>query len=274
MWETIINLPILVLICYGVEALLILVFLIAIICVAAKKKKKQIVAEGEVVVPITEVLKPDEVAVPIIDGLKPGELDVDTGVQYACELQYACEAEEAGATLEGAALPENTRLVIDENAVIIQGSKTHSIADAYAELSEEQKAFYDRLKEYALSKEGAEAVNTSSYENVKIGRRSILKLQIKRSYTVASFLLENDMLKDFRRGKGEKAAIKVKPTDVIIYDEDAFVTAHDMVDLTIKQIEHEKQLIIERRKERRKTKAKNEQTGANTEADNENESAQ
>lgn len=272
MWETITSLPIPVLICYGVEALLILAFLIAIICVAAKKKKK-VVADGEVVVPISEVLKPDEVAVPIINGLKPGDLDDETGVQYACELQYACEAEEVGAPLEGAVLPENTRLVSDENAVIIQGSKTHSITDAYAELSEEQKAFYDKLKEYALSKEGAEAVNTSSYENVKIGRRSILKLQIKRSYTVASFLLENDMLKDFRRGKGEKAAIKVKPTEVIIYDEDAYTTAHDMVDLTIKQIEHEKQLIIERRKQRRRTKANSEQASANTDAESEKVSA-
>ena len=125
----------------------------------------------------------------------------------------------------------------DESGINFRESKT--IEELYAELSDEQKRFFDELKNAALAKPNATLSITRTYENVKVGKRSILKLVIRRGVTVAEFLLENDALREYRlkgTNKTSKNRIKIKPTVLAVTEDDTLKAALDMINLTYQQV--------------------------------------
>lgn len=114
-----------------------------------------------------------------------------------------------------------------------------TIEELYEELSNEQKSFFDELKNTALAKPNATLSITKTYENVKIGKRSIIKLIIRRGVTVAEFLLENDALKEYRlssQNKKGKSKIKIRPTVLAVTELDTLKAAVDMIHLAYQQI--------------------------------------
>lgn len=143
---------------------------------------------------------------------------------------------------ETAPAPEPEKEVVevpveDPNAVKFNESKT--IEELYEELSVEQKSFFDELKNTALAKPNAVLSITKNYENVKIGKRSIIKLIIRRGVTVAEFLLENDALKEYRlssQNKKGKSKIKIRPTVLAVTELDTLKAAVDMIHLAYQQI--------------------------------------
>lgn len=115
----------------------------------------------------------------------------------------------------------------------------YTILQLYELLTEEQKRYFDALKDAALAKPQAKLTVGRSFFNIKIGKRSILKLRIRRLITVGEYSLENDILKDFRKASDNKegnAKIKVRPTLVAVTDEATLKTALNMIDLVHKQI--------------------------------------
>ena len=125
----------------------------------------------------------------------------------------------------------------DPNSVKFTESKT--IEELYEELSIEQKSFFDELKNTALAKPNAVLSVTKNYENVKIGKRSLIKLLIRRGVTVAEFVLENDALKEYRlssQNKKGKSKIKIRPTVLAVTELDTLRAAVDMIQLAYEQI--------------------------------------
>ena len=125
----------------------------------------------------------------------------------------------------------------EEGGVKFNESKT--IEELYEELSNEQKSFFDELKNTALAKPNAVLSITKTYENIKIGKRSIIKLIIRRGVTVAEFLLENDALKEYRlssQNKKGKSKIKIRPTVLAVTELDTLKAAVDMIHLAYQQI--------------------------------------
>lgn len=115
----------------------------------------------------------------------------------------------------------------------------YTILELYGLLSDEQKRYFDTLKEAALAKPQAKLSAARNFLNIKIGKRSILKLRIRRLITVGEYALENDILKDFRKTSDNKAGnakIKVRPTLVAVTDDATLETALSMIDLVHKQI--------------------------------------
>ncbi|MCM1195045.1 MAG: InlB B-repeat-containing protein [Corallococcus sp.] len=115
----------------------------------------------------------------------------------------------------------------------------YTILQLYEMLTDEQKKYFDTLKEAALAKPEAKLMPGRSFLNIKIGKRSLLKLRIRRMVTVGEYSLENDILKDFKKSDTNKAGnakIKVRPTLVAVTDESALETALNMIDLVYKQI--------------------------------------
>lgn len=115
----------------------------------------------------------------------------------------------------------------------------YDILQLYELLSPEQKKYFDALKEAAMAKPQAKLTVGRSFFNIKIGKRSILKLRIRRMVTVGEYSLENDILKDFRKSSDNKegnAKIKVRPTLVAVTDDATLQTALNMIDLVHKQI--------------------------------------
>lgn len=115
----------------------------------------------------------------------------------------------------------------------------YTILELYGLLSDEQKKYFDTLKEAALAKPQAKLSAARNFLNIKIGKRSILKLRIRRLITVGEYALENDILREFRKSSDNKAGnskIKVRPTLVAVTDDATLETALSMIDLVHKQI--------------------------------------
>ncbi len=81
----------------------------------------------------------------------------------------------------------------------------------------------------------------------------LIKLTIKKDTTVALLKMEDEYMKDIRRdATGDGTKVKVKETEVIVSDKQAFETAKKMVDLRDDQIERYQDLLKEQRAMRSK----------------------
>ena len=124
-----------------------------------------------------------------------------------------------------------------DKGIVFAESKT--ITELYEELTNEQKSFFDELREEALTKPDAELSMSRNFVTVKIGKRNLIKLLIKRGVTVAEFMLENEALKQLRlsnRNKKGKNAIRVKPTVVQVLDLPSLKVAVDMINLAYEEL--------------------------------------
>ncbi|MDE6604945.1 MAG: hypothetical protein K2K85_02860, partial [Clostridia bacterium] len=129
-----------------------------------------------------------------------------------------------------------------------------TLDEAYALLSKEQKKYFDGLREYALTKYKCKEKKSTYF--VVFGRTStnpLLKLTIKKDTTVALLKMEDEYMKDIRRdATGDGTKVKVKETEVVVSDAQAYATAKKMVDLRDDQIERYQDLLREQRAMRNK----------------------
>ena len=140
----------------------------------------------------------------------------------------------------------------DDKEKIVIAANVRSFSEAYMDLDEEQRALFGKVKDYALAKEGAVEVKQSGGVCIKRDGKQIVKLTVRRNMPVALFLLENEMLKDFRRSAKSEAKLKVRATELVIRDEEDLETAYTMVDLSVDQIEKDIEAAKERRREARR----------------------
>lgn len=140
----------------------------------------------------------------------------------------------------------------DDKEKIVIAANVRSFSEAYMDLDEEQRALFGKVRDYALAKEGAVEVKQSGGLCIKRDGKQIVKLTVRRNMPVALFLLENEMLKDFRRSAKSEAKLKVRATELVIRDEEDLETAYTMVDLSVDQIEKDIEAAKERRREARR----------------------
>mgnify|MGYP001070974249 CR=1 FL=1 len=124
-----------------------------------------------------------------------------------------------------------------------------TLDEAYALLSKEQKKYFDGLRDYALTKYKCKEKKSTYF--VVYGHTAtnpLIKLTIKKDTTVALLKMEDEYMKDIRRdATGDGTKVKVKETEVIVSDKQAFETAKKMVDLRDDQIERYQELLKEQR---------------------------
>ncbi len=129
-----------------------------------------------------------------------------------------------------------------------------TLDEAYALLSKEQKKYFDGLRDYALTKYKCKEKKSTYF--VVYGRTAtnpLIKLTVKKDTTVALLKMEDEYMKDIRRdATGDGTKVKVKETEVIVSDKQAFETAKKMVDLRDDQIERYQELLKEQRAMRSK----------------------
>ncbi|MDE7192108.1 MAG: hypothetical protein K2O35_06550, partial [Clostridia bacterium] len=129
-----------------------------------------------------------------------------------------------------------------------------TLDEAYALLSKEQKKYFDGLRDYALTKYKCKEKKSTYF--VVYGQTStnpLVKLTIKKDTTVALLKMEDEYMKDIRRdASGDGTKVRVKETEVVVSDKQAFETAKKMVDLRDDQIERYQELLKEQRSMRNK----------------------
>ena len=160
--------------------------------------------------------------------------------------QYAAPGQEANAASAQGDAPQGSDGHDDD--LVSFRSVERTFEDAFAELSEEQKRYFSEIMAYALSKPKAEEKVTKGAVCVRSNKKLILKLKIRRKITVASFKLENDLLRDYRHNIGDASAIRMRETEIYVNDDSAKETAFGMIDLMLEQYERERQEALERRR--------------------------
>ena len=160
--------------------------------------------------------------------------------------QYAAPGQEANAASAQGDAPQGSDGHDDD--LVSFRSVERTFEDAFAELSEEQKRYFSEIMAYALSKPKAEEKVTKGAVCVRSNKKLILKLKIRRKITVASFKLENDLLRDYRHNIGDASAIRMRETEIYVNDDSAKETAFGMIDLMLEQYERERQEAQERRR--------------------------
>ena len=128
-----------------------------------------------------------------------------------------------------------------------------TLDEAYAKLSKEQKKYFDTLKSYAMSKDKCKEKKSTYY--ILLGQSSVnplVKLTIKKDTTVALFKMEDEYFKDIRRNAGSDGTkMKIKETELIVSDAQAFDTAKEMIDLREDQIERYQEYLKEQKSMKR-----------------------
>ena len=212
---------------------------------SAKNSEKQVV-EKIVEKPVEKIIeKPvEKIVEKIVE--KPVEKIVEVPVEVEKIVEVPIEVEKVVEKIvtvhaEKPAAPKKAvapRLTLDE---------------AYAKLSKEQKKFFDTLRNYAMSKDKCKEKKSTYF--ILLGQSSVnplVKLTVKKDTTVALFKMEDEYFKDIRRNAGSDGTkMKIKETELIVSDAQAFDTAKEMIDLREDQIERYQEYLKEQKSMKR-----------------------
>ncbi len=109
------------------------------------------------------------------------------------------------------------------------------------------------LKAYAMGKDKCKEKKSTYF--ILLGQSSVnplIKLTVKKDTTVALFKMEDEYFKDIRRNAGSDGTkMKIKETELIVSDAQAFDTAKEMIDLREDQIERYQEYLKEQKSMKR-----------------------
>ena len=158
------------------------------------------------------------------------------------------DSQEAAASQEVVAA-DATTVQLDENAVVFSANAKKSLDEKFQELSSEQQRYYVDIVQYAMSQAGAKQFKNERYEEFKIRKTRIVRLQIKRGEVVCEFILLNS---DFRNYiEDNKVRVRHAPTILKIEDEASLAIAKSSIDIAVKAAEEELEYRKQKRKEKR-----------------------
>lgn len=159
---------------------------------------------------------------------------------------------EAAPAATPAAAAEPAPVAVSENepgGIVLHTAPKKTFDENYADLTKQQKKYFDGLIAYALSNEKAEKVQTKNYVVVREQKHPILKVVINKGITTAKFKLENELFKQYR--KKSSAKINVKETVLQIVDNASYETAKGLIDVVRESNEKERAEMLEARRQRR-----------------------
>ena len=138
-----------------------------------------------------------------------------------------------------------------------------TFADKYAALEEARKNLYDEFMSYALAKPGCKKIEASKAVTVKYKTDKVCRAVIKRGVPVLNFMLTNTELNRFVREAGAKG-IKVccsgrlggREIAVVVRleNEDDLKLAKQTADITVGNLEQEREYRKQRAREQRRLK--------------------
>ena len=144
---------------------------------------------------------------------------------------------------------------ISENSVIIEVKPRENLtfADKYAALEEARKNLYDEFMSYALAKPGCKKIEASKAVTVKYRTDKVCRAVIKRGVPVLNFMLGNTELNRYVREAGVKG-IKISPVVVRLESDDDLKLAKQTADITVGNLEQEREYRKQRAREQRRLK--------------------
>lgn len=137
----------------------------------------------------------------------------------------------------------------DENAITFSAAgMSETLEEKYLALSAEHKGYYDEIVKYAMGQAGSKRVKNARYEEYKIRKTRLVRLQIKRGVVVCEFVLLNEDFKNYI--EDNKLAVKQAPTVLKVQSTEAVQAAKNSIDIAVKTAADE----LERKKELQREK--------------------
>ncbi|MCM1219914.1 MAG: hypothetical protein NC548_36035 [Lachnospiraceae bacterium] len=138
-----------------------------------------------------------------------------------------------------------------EEGVVYQERLT--FAESYALLNKTLKGYCDSLRDYAVKRSGEKEIPAKYHLTIGKGNNVVVKLMIKSGTVIALFRLEDERLRQIKRGAvSDDVEIKIKETEIQLTDSSAVKAAKEMIELRLAQIDENKELQKQRAAERRK----------------------
>ncbi len=111
---------------------------------------------------------------------------------------------------------------------VVFNTAKKTLWELYAELTPEQREYFDKIRERAEGKENVKSSESKDAYTVTYGRDKVVKLRIRKNTVEAVFFVTDSA---FKKLKGEsEAKVKETPTVVKITDNDYFNFALETVD--------------------------------------------
>ena len=141
-------------------------------------------------------------------------------------------------------------IIADENSIVFSASEQKTLEEKFQELDEQSQRYYVDIVQYAMGQEGAKQYKNARYEEYKIRKTRLVRLQIKRGIVVCEFILLNS---DFRNYiQDNKVRVRQAPTVLRIEDETAVAIAKSSIDIAVKAAQDEEEYRKQKRREKRR----------------------
>lgn len=149
----------------------------------------------------------------------------------AAEPQERAETEPEGETETAAADGAVTYTVEEgEDVVLLKRNEAVPYAEAYENLTAEQKGFVDDILAHAESKEGVKKIVNDKSASVYLGKKLVVRILLKRGFVYARLTVQNNNFAAYTDNAGLN--IKEKPIDVKVETAEMANSVKDIIDLS------------------------------------------
>ena len=165
-------------------------------------------------------------------------VDEKEGVSVSGELCVSADEEETSCD----AAPR------DENAIIFSAGEQKTSDEKFQELDEERQHYYAEIVQYAMGQPGAKRYKNARYEEYKIRKTLLVRLQIKRGVIICEFVLLNESFKNYIQDN--KVKIRQAPAVLRVEDESSVAFVKKSIDIAVRAAADEQE--YKKQRERRR----------------------
>ena len=117
-----------------------------------------------------------------------------------------------------------------EDVVLLKRNEAVPYAEAYENLTAEQKGFVDDILAHAESKEGVKKIVNDKSASVYLGKKLVVRILLKRGFVYARLTVQNNNFAAYTDSAGLN--IKEKPIDVKVETAEMANSVKDIIDLS------------------------------------------
>ena len=159
-------------------------------------------------------------------------------------------SEKVPATENDEASPVSHVVIADESSVVFSASEQKTLDEKFRELDEQSQRYYMEIAQYAMNQSGAKQYRNARYEEYKIRKTRLVRLQIKRGVVVCEFILLNENFRNYIQDN--KVRIRQAPTVLRFEGESSVAIAKSSIDIAVKAAEDEQEYRKQKRREKRR----------------------
>lgn len=137
-----------------------------------------------------------------------------------------------------------------EGNVVFSAGEKKNLDVKFQELEPDYQKLYVEIVQYAMTKPDVKQYKNDRYEEYRIGKNRIVRMQIKRGAIFCEFLLLNSDFRNFI--SDNKVRVRQEPTVLRVEDEQSVLAAKNGIDIAVKAAADESEYRKQKRREKRR----------------------